>query len=119
MVALGVGGARQGPAIVWTPPAVRVARRTPVVTEPTTLRAPAMVSFPATPLLTANPQPASLLLVAAPGDTLSSLYDRVYRGPMPPSMREVKRLNPTPVRPGLPLVFPAPAAGWTAEAGPS
>lgn len=119
VLALGIDGARQGPAIVWTPPGVHVARRMPVEAAPTALRAPAMVSFLATPLPTATPQPASLLLIAAPGDTLSSLYDRVYRGPMPPSMREVKRLNPTPVRPGLPLVFPAPAAGWTAEPGPS
>ena len=56
---------------------------------------------------------ASLLLLAGPDDTLSSLYAQVYRGTTPPPYAQVVTLNPV-VHSGVRLVFPAPSAGWPA-----
>lgn len=56
---------------------------------------------------------ASLLLLAGPDDTLSSLYEQVYRGTTPPPYAQVVTLNPV-VRSGVRLVFPAPPTGWPA-----
>ena len=60
---------------------------------------------------------ASLLLLAGPDDTLSSLYAQVYRGTTPPPFSQVMTLNPE-VRSGVRLVFPAPKAGWPAAPAP-
>ncbi len=60
---------------------------------------------------------ASLLLLAGPADTLSSLYAQVYRGTTPPPYAQVVTLNPV-VRSGVRLVFPAPPAGWPAASPP-
>ena len=60
---------------------------------------------------------ASLLLMAGPDDTLSSLYAQVYRGTTPPPFAQVMTLNPV-VRSGVRLVFPAPPTGWPAASPP-
>ena len=60
---------------------------------------------------------ASLLLLAGPADTLSSLYAQVYRGTTPPPYAQVMTLNPV-VRSGVRLVFPAPPAGWPSASPP-
>ncbi len=60
---------------------------------------------------------ASLLLMAGPDDTLSSLYAQVYRDTTPPPFAQVMTLNPV-VRSGVRLVFPAPPTGWPAAAPP-
>lgn len=54
----------------------------------------------------------SLLLLAGPGDTLPSLYQKVYAGKRAPSLAVVVAINPKPFRTGMPLVFPAPVDGW-------
>ena len=58
-----------------------------------------------------------LLLVAQTGDTMSRLYSRIYHGLTPPPYSVVAAGNPTSVRPGTVLVFPAPPGGWAS--GPS
>ena len=70
---------------------------------------------PPVPAATVPPQPASasLLLIAGPGDTLASLYARVYQGTTPPPFARVAALNPAVIVVGTRLVFPAPAAGWS------
>ena len=55
---------------------------------------------------------ASLLLLAGPDDTLQSLYREVYRGVAPPPYGTVAALNPSVLRPGMRLIFPAPPHGW-------
>lgn len=67
---------------------------------------------------TLNPAPVpapapGLLLQARPGDTLESLYAKVYRGVTAPPLADVQALNPGPVKPGDILTFPAPPEGWT------
>lgn len=64
-------------------------------------------------------RPGSLLLMTAPGDTLPSLYARVYRGVTPPLFETVQALNPGTLRPGMRLVFPAPDGGWPGVSGPA
>jgi hypothetical protein len=56
-----------------------------------------------------------LLLRAKPGDTLESLYLRVYRSATPPSFASVAALNPERIRPGDILTFPAPVNGWARQ----
>ena len=46
------------------------------------------------------------------GDTLASLYARLYRGLTPPPLSVVRALNPRAPHPGDRLVFPAPDEGW-------
>ncbi len=60
----------------------------------------------------AAPPVQGLLLVARQGDTLQRLYRSVYNGVRPPPFQEVADANPTPVRPGVVLVFPTPPGGW-------
>lgn len=94
-------------------PAIRLS-----VTEPGAPFAAAPVaSIPLTQI--APPAPAasvipgaSLLLIAGPGDTLASLYAKVYRGMTPPPYSEVTAVNPATIRPGDHLMFPTPPGGW-------
>jgi glutathione S-transferase len=51
-------------------------------------------------------------VVARQGDTLASLYERVYRDHAAPGLDAVRALNPKPMRPGSRVVFPAPVDGW-------
>lgn len=53
-----------------------------------------------------------LLVRASSGETLQTLYQRVYRGLSPPAFASVAALNPERIRPGDILTFPAPANGW-------
>lgn len=69
-------------------------------------------STPATSPAPLPPPQSSLVLVAVPGDTLQSLYARVYRGLTPPPFADVVAANPGTIRPGTRLVFPAPPGGW-------
>lgn len=66
---------------------------------------------------TAPPAPAprrpGLLLQVRPGDTLESLYARVYRGLTAPPLADVAALNPGPIKPGDVLSFPPPQEGWS------
>lgn len=59
-----------------------------------------------------TPRGASLLLIAPPGETLLSLYGKVYRGGNAPPYQEVATLNPTVIHSGSRLIFPPPATGW-------
>lgn len=79
-------------------------------------------SFAAAPIATteiAPPAPpaavvpgASLLLIAETGDTLPSLYAKVYEGMTPPPYADVAAVNPAKIKPGDHLMFPAPPNGW-------
>jgi serine/threonine protein kinase len=53
-----------------------------------------------------------LLIKVKPGESLGSLYRRVYRGLTPPPFESVAAINPGPVRPGDIVTFPPPANGW-------
>jgi hypothetical protein len=75
---------------------------------------PAPVLVPS-PIVPVEVQPASvpgLLLIVRGGDTLSTLYDQVYRGVVPPPFEAVAAANPKHVRPGDVLTFPPPPGGW-------
>ena len=53
-----------------------------------------------------------LVFKARAGDTLATLYNKLYRGgPMPP-FGDVQAMNPGPIRPGTLVVFPEPPGGW-------
>lgn len=80
----------------------------------------AVRSLPPLPELAARSAPPpdpvgapGLMIVARDGDTLATLYQRIYRGATPPSFASVAALNPEPVRAGDILTFPAPANGWS------
>ena len=93
-----------------------------------TPEAPATAIVAPNPAALAPPLPSAggapgLLLRAGPGDTLETLYRRVYRGVTPPPFAAIADLNPQPVAPGVILTFPEPAGGWVAgdaaTAGPA
>jgi hypothetical protein len=87
----------------------------PFVPPPPSAPAPASPAIEPTP---AKPDGApGLLLRARPGDTLESLYLRVYRGVTPPSFASVAALNPERIRPGDILTFPPPVSGWADQDG--
>jgi len=79
--------------------------------------AEAAVALSAEAAATLVPPPSApgLLLKAKPGDTLETLYQRVYRGVTPPSFASVAALNPERVRPGAILIFPEPVNGWAGQ----
>ena len=81
----------------------------PAAMEPAGPGASAVAGQPA-PTRSGGP---GLLLVAQAGDTMQTLYSRVYRGLRPPPYSEVVAANPAPVQPGAVVVFPAPPDGWT------
>ena len=84
-----------------------------LVSPPPSASAPASPAIEPTP---AKPDGApGLLLRARPGDTLESLYLRVYRSVTPPSFASVAALNPERIRPGDILTFPAPVNGWAGQ----
>ena len=56
---------------------------------------------------------SNLLLIAGVGDTIPSLYAKVYRGVRPPPYDTVLAMNETHFRPGKIVVFPAPPGGWS------
>lgn len=58
-----------------------------------------------------------MLLMAGPGDTLETLYRRVYRDLTPPPFDVVAAMNPQPVLPGVILTFPEPQEGWSPPSG--
>jgi serine/threonine protein kinase len=61
----------------------------------------------------AEPEGAPGLLVRArSGETLQTLYRRIYRGLTPPPFASVAAINPEPIRPGDILTFPTPVNGW-------
>ena len=113
-----------GPAPV-TPPAPPVlappASPAPEQPAPSVIPAPAEPPPPPIPpMQPPRPSPAaSLLLQAQPGDTLQSLYARVYRDVTPPPWSEVVAANPNPIVPGVPVVFPAPPTGWWGGIAPN
>jgi type II secretory pathway predicted ATPase ExeA len=83
------------------------------------LQAPAAAKPPVQTLLAQAAKPAAaapgragLVLLAGQGDTLRSMYDRVYRGVTPPQFENVAAANPAPVKSGTMVVFPAPPGGW-------
>ena len=53
-----------------------------------------------------------LLIRARSGETLQTLYLRVYRGLTPPPFASVAAINPERIRPGDILTFPTPVNGW-------
>ena len=58
-----------------------------------------------------------LLLIARRGDTLETLYRRIYAGISPPPYDAILAANPEPIRPGARVMFPTPPGGW--EQGPA
>jgi type II secretory pathway predicted ATPase ExeA len=56
-----------------------------------------------------------LVLVAAAGDSLPTLYARMYRGVKPPPYAVFLAANRTPVTPGALVVFPEPPGGWSSR----
>jgi type II secretory pathway predicted ATPase ExeA len=54
-----------------------------------------------------------LVLVVGQGDSLATLYAKVYRGLDPPPYAVVLAANRLPVRSGSLVVFPEPQNGWT------
>jgi hypothetical protein len=87
----------------------------PFVPPPPSAPAPALPAIEPTPM---KPDGApGLLIRARPGDTLESLYQRVYRGVTPPSLASVAALNPERIRPGDILTFPPPVSGWADQDG--
>jgi len=110
-------GSRGGddPATPTARPAAAPSAETaaPFVPPPPSAPAPASPAIEPTP---AKPDGApGLLLRARPGDTLESLYLRVYRSVTPPSFASVAALNPERIRPGDILTFPAPVNGWAGQ----
>jgi hypothetical protein len=81
----------------------------PVAPTETAATAIAPSNLPVPPAAGGAP---GLLLVAKPGDTLESLYQRIYRGVTPPPFSTIAALNPEPVRPGAIPTFPEPVNGW-------
>ncbi len=59
----------------------------------------------------ASPGPG-LVLVAAAGDDIRVLYDKVYRGVTPPPYTAVLAANRSPVKAGTLVIFPEPPHGW-------
>ena len=93
-----------------TPPADTPAVSTPTQPQPSV---PAAVPSQAVASSAAQPIGApGLLIRAKPGETLQTLYRRIYRGVTPPPFAEVAAKNPEPIRPGDILTFPAPVNGW-------
>ncbi len=88
------------------PPAAQIQKS--VVAKPPVHSSPA----PAAKLAAAAPGRPGLVLLAGRGDTLRSMYDRVYRGVTPPHFENVVAANPAPVKSGTMVVFPAPPGGW-------
>jgi type II secretory pathway predicted ATPase ExeA len=80
-------------------------------THLTALPAGPAAGMPA-PVAPARP---GLALLAGPGDTLRTMYDKVYRGVTPPGYEVVRAANPVSVRPGAMVMFPAPPGGWRAD----
>jgi hypothetical protein len=61
------------------------------------------------------PPPVSapgMLLIVRGGETLGSLYRKVYQGVVPPPFEAVVAANPKQFRPGDVLTFPPPPGGW-------
>ena len=56
-----------------------------------------------------------LVLVAAAGDDMRMLYDKVYRGVTPPPFPAVLAVNRSPLRPGGLVMFPEPPHGWSSR----
>ncbi len=93
------------------PPSAETAA--PFVPPPPSAPAPASPAIEPTPAKSDGAP--GLLLRARSGDTLESLYLRVYRGVTPPSFASVAALNPERIRPGDILTFPAPVNGWAGQ----
>ena len=100
----------------------------PSATEPPhglviTKHAFAMLAIPSSRLERREESRPGLLLIARRGDTLETLYRRIYRGVSPPSYKEILAANPEPIRPGARVMFPTPPDGWkqgqATEAAPS
>jgi hypothetical protein len=58
------------------------------------------------------PATPPMVLSADPGDSLRSLYARVYRGSSAPPFSAVRAANDANIKPGDLVVFPAPPHGW-------
>ena len=57
-------------------------------------------------------RPSSLVLLARAGDTMKTLYAKVYRGVQPPPFATFAELNQADFRPGSMVIFPTPPNGW-------
>lgn len=106
-----------GPAAGTAAAASATAAAQPAIAIPTET---AVRSLPPLPELAARSTPPpdlvgapGLMIKARDGDTLATLYQRIYRGATPPSFASVTALNPEPVRAGDILTFPAPVNGWS------
>jgi type II secretory pathway predicted ATPase ExeA len=70
---------------------------------------------PPAPSQPGKPAGRGLVLVAAAGDNIANMYDRVYRGLEPPPFMDVVAANTGPIRQGTLVVFPEPPHGWEAK----
>jgi hypothetical protein len=84
-----------------SPPTVSMALPAPAPTAPA-------ASFPAP-----TPGGPGLVLLAGEGDTIDTLYAKIYRGLTPPPYAAVIAANHVPLKPGMLVVFPAPPGGWS------
>ena len=84
----------------------------PPVPPETEAARPAIVGQAANLAHARAPAGPGLLLVARRGDTLQTLYHRIYAGVLPPPFSAVRAANPGVVRAGTRLLFPAPPHGW-------
>jgi type II secretory pathway predicted ATPase ExeA len=56
-----------------------------------------------------------LVVVAGSGDSMATLYAKVYRGLKPPPYPAVVAINRLPVKPGDLVIFPQPPDGWSSR----
>jgi hypothetical protein len=106
---------RVDPATPTARPAAAPSAETAAPFVPPPQSAPAPASPAIEPTAAESDGAPGLLLRARPGDTLESLYLRIYRSVTPPSFASVAALNPERIRPGDILTFPAPVNGWAGQ----
>jgi type II secretory pathway predicted ATPase ExeA len=113
------------PPIAEAAPAITDGSKDPVQTNAKTpVAVPQTLVPPAEPDTLWKPEPgpafdarrlSGLLIVAQPGDTVASVYHKIYRGVLPPPFAEVLAINKMPIKPGNLIVLPEPPQGWSSN----
>lgn len=93
------------------PSSAAVTRDSPFLAQDDQSALPPDLQTPETPSME-RPLRNGLIFVARPGDTLATLYERVYRRSAKPPFADVQEMNPNPLRPGTRVMFPEPPNGW-------
>ena len=110
--AMAVTSPEPAPALASTSPAPAAIALASLAPNP----APQQAPNPDTRAEASRPAGPGLMLIAAHGDTLARLYQRIYAGAPPPPFATVQAVNRGPVQPGARLLFPAPPGGWPGRA---